>query len=152
MAQVVVPTRAMFDGGAITLIGASFAHWLPPLAALVGMIYYLLLISENRRFLQLIGAVKNFRVTVPVWFHVTLVEDWRNFWKWFSIRFLALAASLQTTLVIFPDVLRQYLPLNYVQGLVTFLFICAAISTIVDQPKLKGRCDVQAPVDYDTRR
>ena len=39
-----------------------------------------------------------------------LIPDWQHAWKWSSVRFLAAGATVQTTLLAFPDALKQYLP------------------------------------------
>ena len=39
-----------------------------------------------------------------------LIPDWNHAWRWSSVRFLALGATVQTTLLAFPAQLQQYLP------------------------------------------
>lgn len=39
-----------------------------------------------------------------------LIPDWQHAWKWSSVRFLALGATVQTTLLAFPSELQANLP------------------------------------------
>lgn len=62
-----------------------------------------------------------------------LVKDAGNWWKWWSIRFMALAATVEIALqaippealVILPEPVRNYITLA--------LAVCAIISRVVDQ-------------------
>lgn len=136
-----VPTRVVADVGASGLVVASLVQWLPPTAALVGILYYLLLISENRRFLQLLNFLTHFAVfhialpkIIPtIVFRVKLIADWRNGWRWLSVQFIALAAVLQTALITFPDELRQYVPAGYMKTAVMLCLAGAFLGRFVNQ-------------------
>jgi hypothetical protein len=39
-----------------------------------------------------------------------LIWNWRDAWRWMSIRLIAAAAGLQLTLLAFPAQLQQYVP------------------------------------------
>ena len=39
-----------------------------------------------------------------------LVDDWKQAWRWASMRLLALSIALQVVLMAMPDTIRQYLP------------------------------------------
>ena len=45
-----------------------------------------------------------------------LIWNWRDAWRWMSVRLIALAASLQIVLLAFPEQLAQYLPPWLLQG------------------------------------
>lgn len=45
------------------------------------------------------------------------IDDWKQAWRWSSVRLIALSAALQTALLAFP--LKDYVPLWIVQGLAT---------------------------------
>ena len=128
-----VSGRVAADGAAGTLVVTSLLQWLPPLAALVGMIYYLLLISENKRFLQIVAWLGQHRVSVsvPTSWKVRLVDDWRHGWKWLSVQFIFLAGVLQATLMYFPAMLLPYVP--YAREMITFCLVAAFIGRFIEQ-------------------
>lgn len=64
-----------------------------------------------------------------------LVSDWKKAWKWFSVRFIALAAAVQVGLLGLPDAWRIYIPTNVMQVIVLVLLAAAILGRLVDQPK-----------------
>ena len=143
---VTVPARAVMDGGASALILASLVQWLPPIAAVVGMIYYILLILDNRRFIQFINFLthfKMFKMKVPrivptASFRLHLIDEWRTMWRWFSCRLIAVAALLQGAVLTFPAALSPYLPPPLMMWITIGLLAAAVLSQAVKQPKIEG--------------
>lgn len=48
--------------------------------------------------------------------HFHLIWNWRDAWRWMSVRLIAAAASLQIVLLAFPQQLQQYVPGWIMQG------------------------------------
>lgn len=59
-----------------------------------------------------------------------LIPDWRRAWKWSSVRFVAVAAGLQLTLLAFPQQLQAALPEWVVQGTALLCLVGAALGRI----------------------
>lgn len=64
-----------------------------------------------------------------------LVADWKQAWKWLSVRFVALAAAVQASLLAFPETLTAYIPANWLHVVVIVLLAASVIGRLVDQPK-----------------
>lgn len=56
-----------------------------------------------------------------------LIPEWRQAWRWSSVRLLGLAAVVQTALLAFPAQLAAYVPQPVLAGLATF----ALVSTVM---------------------
>lgn len=80
---------------------------------------------------------------------IELVDDWRNFTKWWSWRFNALGALITGLLVAWPDCLLQIfqqlppdvrvlLGPHLVQYIAFGLFVMATLSRLVKQRKLEA--------------
>ena len=143
---ITFPVRAAMDGGAGALIFASMVQWLPPTAALIGMVYYILLILDNRRFIQLANFLTHFKMfhlkvpklMVSPAFKLHLIDDYNKMWRWFSVRFIAAAAIVQCSLLAFPEELKGYLQHDSMKVIVIGLLVAAVISQAIKQPKLGG--------------
>lgn len=57
-------------------------------------------------------------------YKLKLIADWRNAWRWSSIRFLAAGGVVQGALLAFPTQLQQYLPPWLLTGLSEFALFC----------------------------
>ena len=62
-----------------------------------------------------------------------LVWDWKQAWKWASIQFIAISASLQLALLAFPQDIRAYLPDWLTHALAITLLAAAALGRITAQ-------------------
>jgi uncharacterized membrane protein YfcA len=129
--SLTVSARVATDAAAGSVVAATLVQWLPPLAALVGIVYYLLLISANPQFLKLLSWLGRFRIRIPLPVKVELVEDWRQGMRWLSIQFIALAAAIQAALVAFP--LQSYIPPEYMKAAVVICLIGAFLGRFVKQ-------------------
>lgn len=72
-----------------------------------------------------------------------LVKDWRRAHRWLSMRFLGVAAALQTAFMAMPDDLREAIPDHYKHGIALALLVCAVLGRLVDQ----GDNDVRKPAE-----
>lgn len=143
-AVVTVSGRVAADVGAGIFTLASLIQLLPPMAALVGMVYYMLLISDNPKFLKFIRWLGSFRVSfkVPSSLRLQFVEDWREGKRWLSVQFMTAAIALEGTLTFFPAMLTPYIPPNVMQALVMFCLAAAFIGRFLKQ---KGKGNDQGP-------
>ena len=64
-----------------------------------------------------------------------LVENWRHAWKWFSVQLVALAGTIQLSVLAFPDTLKQYLPDWALHASALFLLGAAILGRLIDQKK-----------------
>lgn len=55
------PLQHTADAAAGVAVIASNAGWLPPLAALLGIVWYLIQISESKRFAQFVAFLRGLR-------------------------------------------------------------------------------------------
>lgn len=53
-----------------------------------------------------------------------LIDDWHKAWRWSSMRFLALGAVTQTSVVTCPAAVAQHVPEWIWQGLSVFSLAC----------------------------
>lgn len=72
-----------------------------------------------------------------------LIVNWKDAWRWMSIRMIALAAGLQLTLLAFPAQLSQYLPPWLLQATAIACLAGAALGRVTQRTKP----DVPAPTD-----
>lgn len=56
-----------------------------------------------------------------------LIPDWKQAWKWSSVRFLAVGGVVQGSLLAFPAALAQYLPGWLLSGLAMFSLACVVL-------------------------
>jgi hypothetical protein len=147
-AEITVSGRGIVEGAAGSVVVATLVQWLPPIAALVGIVYYLMLISEHRRFLQLLAFVSRFHITLRLSpkLRMRVVDDWNKGWRWLSVQFMALAAAIQAVLVAFP--LNPYVPAAWMKTAVVICLAAAFIGRFVKQGETDARehkCDVPPP-------
>lgn len=56
--------------------------------------------------------------------YVRMHPQWRQAWRWSSMRFLAVGGVVQASLLAFPAQLQQYLPPWLLSGLSEFSLFC----------------------------
>lgn len=61
---------------------------------------------------------------------LSLIPGWQSFWKWSSMRFLALGGAVQVALLAFPQALQQYLPPAVLQWGSTFVLVCMVLGGV----------------------
>lgn len=59
-----------------------------------------------------------------------LIPDWKQAWKWSSVRFLAVGGVVQGSLLAFPVQLTQYLPPWLLSGASMFALACVVLGGI----------------------
>jgi hypothetical protein len=64
---------------------------------------------------------------------MTLVEDVKQSWKWFSMQAMALAGTLQTVWLTIPDDLKTQVPHNLVNYLTLVLVVAGMVGRTVKQ-------------------
>jgi len=67
-----------------------------------------------------------------------LVEDARHWWRWWSLRILAVAAALQAQIVLFPDALKGWLPDEWMHYIALGLLLIGAGARLVRQDRPHG--------------
>lgn len=83
-----------------------------------------------------------------------LIEDWRNFWRFWSVRLGVIGSALTGYLVAFPDQalqawamlpadLKAYLPERYMPLVDVKIFVLSMIARVVKQSKLQPKEGVE---------
>jgi hypothetical protein len=83
-------------------------------------------------------------------FKLQLIEDWRNFWRFWSVRLGVIGSALTAVLVAFPDValsawammpadLKAYLPERYMPLFGVAVFVLSLIARAIKQTKLEPK-------------
>lgn len=79
-----------------------------------------------------------------------LIEDWRNFWRFWSVRLGVIGSALTGFLVVFPDQalqawallpadLKAYLPEKYMPLVGVAIFVLSMIARVIKQSKLQPK-------------
>jgi len=66
---------------------------------------------------------------------MTLVENARHAWRWFSVQAMALAAAMQIGWANLPPDLKSTIPAAYVTYMTIALLVLGIIGRVVAQPK-----------------
>lgn len=72
---------------------------------------------------------------------ISIVENWRNAWKWISVHAMVLAAAIQGAWLQIPDDMKAALPPHCVQYSTIVLLVVGVIGRFVKQ----GATDVEQP-------
>ena len=75
-----------------------------------------------------------------------LIDDWRRAWKWSSVRFIALGATVQTSVVTCPAQVAQHVPEWVWQGLSVFSLVCMLAAAAGRVTTTEPKHDLQPPV------
>jgi hypothetical protein len=67
-----------------------------------------------------------------------LVPDWRESWKWLSMRFTALIIALPVAWMAVPDEVKAYLPDEWKPWIMVALGVCVFVGRVIDQTKGKA--------------
>lgn len=81
---------------------------------------------------------------------IQLIEDWRNFWRFWSVRLGVIGSALTGWLVAFPDQalqvwallpadLKAYLPEQYMPLVGVAIFVLSLIARAIKQTKLEPK-------------
>ncbi len=65
----------------------------------------------------------------------SLVPDWRDCWRWFSMQAGALSTAILGAWLAVPDDMRAQVPTPYIVALVFVLVILGMFGRLIDQPK-----------------
>lgn len=76
-----------------------------------------------------------------------LIEQWRSFWRMWSLRFTALGTALLGWITVSPDVItsawnslpdeiKAYIPQEYLMYVTLTLFVLGMVSRLIKQEKL----------------
>lgn len=64
---------------------------------------------------------------------INLVDDWRNAWKWISVRSMVVAAAIQGTWIFIPEDMRDAIPHGIVSGLTIGLLALGIAGRLIKQ-------------------
>jgi len=81
---------------------------------------------------------------------VRLIEQWRSFWRMWSLRFTAMGTVLLSWITMSPDILiaawanlpdevKAYIPQQYLMHVTIALFVLGMVSRLVKQEKLNAQ-------------
>lgn len=81
---------------------------------------------------------------------IQLIEDWRNFWRFWSVRLGVIGSALTGWLIAFPDQalqawallpadLKAYLPERYMPLVGVAIFVMSLIARAIKQTKLEPK-------------
>ena len=62
------------------------------------------------------------------------VQDAKDWWKWFSMRAMALAVALQATWAALPPEMQESLPDGVVTAITVVILLAGMFGRVVDQP------------------
>ena len=79
-----------------------------------------------------------------------LIEDWRNFWRFWSVRLGILGSAITGVLIVFPDValsawammpgdLKAAIPERYMPLIGVGIFVASLIARAIKQTKLEPK-------------
>ena len=79
-----------------------------------------------------------------------LIEDWRNFWRFWSVRLGIVASAITGVLIAFPDValsawammpadLKSAIPERYMPLIGVVIFVASLIARAIKQTKLEPK-------------
>ncbi len=66
---------------------------------------------------------------------MTLVDEWRGAWRWFSLQAMALTAAIQAAWAAIPDDLKQHFPARLVTAVSIGLLLLGIGGRLVRQEK-----------------
>ena len=64
---------------------------------------------------------------------MSLVDNWRNCWRWFSTQAMVLAGAIQGSWLFVPDDLRSTIPPQWLQGITIALMVMGVAGRLVKQ-------------------
>lgn len=64
-----------------------------------------------------------------------LLDNWKDAWKWFSVQLVAVAGTIQLTVLAFPDELKGWLPDWATHALALGVLGMAVFARLIDQKK-----------------
>lgn len=64
-----------------------------------------------------------------------LIDNWRECYRWASMRAMTAAGAVQATWLALPDDLRATVPHNLVTGITIALLVLGLVGRLVDQTK-----------------
>ena len=79
---------------------------------------------------------------------IELIEDWRNFWRFWSVRLGVIGSAIAAVLIAFPDValsawammpgdLKAAIPERYMPLIGVVIFVASLIARAIKQSKLE---------------
>jgi hypothetical protein len=66
---------------------------------------------------------------------MTVIEEWRQAWRWFSLQAMVLVAAIQGGWAALPDDLKQHFPSKIVAGVSVALLVLGVGGRLVKQRK-----------------
>ncbi|MDI3149368.1 hypothetical protein [Serratia nevei] len=63
-----------------------------------------------------------------------LIDDWAKAWKYFSVQCFALAGAISAGWGMYGDVIKQYIPAQYMPWIICVVAIAGIVGRFVDQP------------------
>lgn len=80
---------------------------------------------------------------------ITLVQDWRNCWRFWSIRLTLLGSALLSAFFAFPDAMlqvwamlpqdvKEYMPAEWAKWIPVFLILAGSLARVVKQKALEN--------------
>lgn len=83
-----------------------------------------------------------------------LIEDWRNFWRFWSVRLGVIGSAITAVLIAFPDValsawammpadLKSAIPERYMPLIGVAIFVASLIARAIKQTKLEPKEDAE---------
>lgn len=73
-------------------------------------------------------------VKVSDWLKIKLVPGWQSAWKWISMQLIALAGTVQLSVLAFPDTMKTWLTDKETHYIALFLLVAAVLGRLVAQP------------------
>lgn len=64
-----------------------------------------------------------------------LVDDWHKAWKYFSVQCLTLAGAISISWATYGDIIKQYIPAQYMPWIIGVVSAAGLVGRFVDQQK-----------------
>lgn len=65
----------------------------------------------------------------------TLIDDWKQSWKWFSTQAMALAVSIQGAWMFIPEDMKESVPKDLIGYVTVALLVLGVVGRLVKQRK-----------------
>lgn len=63
-----------------------------------------------------------------------IVDDWRSFWRWWSLRWMAVAGSITAAWATYPEEIKKVVPPEYMKLLLLVIIVASMAARILRKP------------------
>jgi hypothetical protein len=63
-----------------------------------------------------------------------IVEDWRDFWRWWSMRWMAVAGAVTAAWATYPEEIKRVIPPQYMKLFLLVLIVLSIAARVMKKP------------------